>query len=475
MTQSVAVVGAGPAGLTVAYQLAKAGISVEVFEAGIAVGGMARSFPLWGQIVDLGPHRFLSSDPRVNRLWLEVLGRDYDMVSRLTRIYYSQTFFHYPLQPFNALAGLGVIKAALCVASYAWSRINPPADTSSFDGWVVSRFGRRLYEIFFKSYSEKLWGIPCEQLDADFASQRIKKFSLLEAIKSAAKMERRGKHKTLADEFAYPREGAGMLYERMREKIAAMGGRIHLNAPVEAVFPGTLGTEDPKISFAGGASKSFDHVVSTMPITQLVARMGAPPDVLEHARSLRFRNTILVYLRIAGESLFPDQWIYIHSRGLRTGRVTNFRNWSPGICKGEPDTILCLEYWCYDDDAVWKAEDRDLIDLATREIVSTSLVQEGRVIAGHVLRVPKCYPVYSRGYKQHLKPVEEYLSSCAGITAIGRYGSFKYNNQDHSILMGLLAAENISGVGQHDLWELNTDYEYQESSRITSTGLQLAT
>lgn len=474
MVQEIAVVGAGPAGLTAAYQLAKAGAQVEVFEGSHAVGGMARSFPLWGQIVDLGPHRFFSSDPRVNRLWLEVLGTDYEMIGRLTRIYYNQTFFHYPLKPLNALAGLGPASAAACVASYAWARIRPPSDTSGFDNWVVSRFGRRLFEIFFKSYSEKLWGIGCDELDSDFAAQRIKKFSLSEAMKSALGLGRSRQHKTLVDEFAYPRLGAGMLYERMAEKVTALGGNIHLGAPVQSVLPSRIGAERPALVLADGTKKSFDHVISTMPLTLLVERMGAPTQILEHARALRFRNTILVYLRITAEALFPDQWIYIHAKELSTGRVTNFSNWSGGIRNAERDTILCLEYWCYDDDAIWQEDDSALVDLATREILQTGLVKAEQVTAGHVLRVPKCYPVYSRGYKEHLKPVEQFLSGITGITAIGRYGAFKYNNQDHSILMGILAAENITGAACHDLWSLNTDYEYQEASRITATGLKLS-
>lgn len=473
MTRTVAVIGAGPAGLTAAYQLAKAGVDVEVFEASGSVGGMARSRPLWGQIVDLGPHRFFSSDPRVNRLWLEVLVGDYNMIGRLTRIYYDHTFFHYPLKPLNALAGLGPVEAAACVASYLSARIRPPADTSGFDGWVTSRFGRRLFEIFFKSYSEKLWGIGCDQLDADFAAQRIKKFSLSEAIRSAFGGGKDGRHKTLVDEFAYPRLGAGMLYERMAERLAALGGKLHLKTPVEAVLPRGEGHERPRLRLADGTERGFDHVISTMPLTLLVQRMGAPADVVAHASALRFRNTILVYLRVAAAALFPDQWIYIHAKELKTGRVTNFSNWSAGIRQGEADTILCLEYWCYDEDPIWQEGDAALIALATRELAATGLAAAGQVTAGHVLRVPRCYPVYERGYKAHLKPVEAYLSGVPGITAIGRYGAFKYNNQDHSILMGLLAAENVTGSGQHELWSLNTDYEYQEASRITATGLQL--
>lgn len=469
--QHIAVIGAGPAGLTAAYELALRGHKVEVFEAGEAVGGMARTFTLWGQRVDLGPHRFFSSDPRVNRLWLEMAGQDYSMVSRLTRIYYKRTFFDYPLKPFNALFGLGLWESLRCMWSYLVARLKPPRDTTHFQGWVTSRFGQRLFGIFFKSYSEKLWGISCDNLDADFATQRIKKLSLLEAVKSALFANRGNTHKTLVDEFAYPRDGAGMVYERMADRFRDLGGVLHFGAPVSGAEPGSVMGNRPRLVLANNEVRSFDHVISTMPLTLLVARMGAPESVQRHAAALAFRNTILVYLEVNGESPFPDQWIYVHSEELQTGRVTNFSNWLSTIKQGQPNTILCLEYWCNDPDPIWREDDARLVELAQQEIEATGLVPPGQVSRGKVVRVPRCYPVYARGYKDHLRPVVDYLRDQHGITAIGRYGSFKYNNQDHSILMGLLAAENLDEGAGHDLWALNTDYEYQESSKITATGL----
>lgn len=471
MTKKIAVIGAGPAGITAAHELAKKGLSVEVFEAGERVGGMAKTIELWDQYVDLGPHRFFSSDPRVNKVWLDMAGADYSMVNRLTRIYYRKVFFDYPLKPFNALRGLGIWESIRCVASYVSARLSPPQDTSTFEGWVTSRFGKRLFGIFFKSYSEKLWGISCKELDADFAAQRIKKLSLFEAVKAAVLGNVGNKHKTLVDEFAYPNLGAGVVYERMAEKVAELGGTVRLRTPVASILPAPTPDGKPTVTLEDGSVLTFDHVVSTMPITLLVDRMGAPEDVQAHAKALTFRNTILVYLRVDGDSPFPDQWIYVHSAGLKTGRITNFRNWVPSINNGQPDTILCLEYWCYDPDDIWRADEAALVALATDEIYSTGLIPAGSVVDGKVVRVPKCYPVYASGYKAHLKPVEDFLTAQHGISVIGRYGAFKYNNQDHSILMGLLAAENIADGATHDLWELNTDYEYQESSKITATGL----
>ena len=468
--KKIAVVGAGPAGLSAAYLLAKSNIKVDVYEAGSTVGGMAKTISLWNQRVDLGPHRFFSSDPRVNKLWLEMVGSDYSMVNRLTRIYYKKTFFDYPIRPFNALKGLGAFESFRCITSYILAKIFPIKEIKTFESWVINRFGARLFGIFFKSYSEKLWGISCKELDSDFAAQRIKKLSLLEAIKSAFIGKERTKHKTLIDEFAYPHLGAGFIYERMAAEIRKNGGKIIFNTFVSSVIS-SQEEANPRVILEDGRTLEYDHIISTMPITLLVQKMNAPPNIIRHSQALTFRNTLLVYLQIEGENLFPDQWIYIHSSELKTGRITNFSNWVPTINMGMKDTILCLEYWCYDDEQIWEKNENQLISLAKEEIYKTNLIPFKSVKNGHVVRVPKCYPVYKSGYRSHLKPIETFLSEQKNISVIGRYGSFKYNNQDHSILMGILAAENLTRGTNHNLWELNTDYEYQESSKITATGL----
>lgn len=467
----VGVIGAGPAGMTAAYEVAKAGASVEVFESGSSVGGMSRSLDLWGQRVDLGPHRFFSSDTRVNRIWLEVVAPHYDMVDRLTRILYKGKFFFYPLRPFNALVNLGLFEACRCLLSYSRELVSPtPSGPSpSFEEWVVRRFGRRLFTIFFKTYSEKLWGIRCAELDADFAAQRIRKFSLLEAIKSACGAGGGG-HKTLVDQFAYPHGGTGSVYERMAEQCRSHGGTVHCDAPVRRVI-----VRDGKavaIELADGSVSDFDHIVSSMPITDLVERMdNVPPDVKDAARKLKFRNTIIVFLRVDGADLFRDNWVYVHSADLETGRITNFRNWTPHVYGKSPDTILALEYWCYECDELWQRQDADLVGQATREIQRSGLLGRHQVREGHVVRIAKSYPVYSRGYKEPLSVVAEFLKTVENLSVIGRYGAFKYNNQDHSMLMGHLAAQNICAGGRHDLWCINTDDEYQEASVITKLGL----
>ncbi|MEO1434336.1 MAG: FAD-dependent oxidoreductase [Bacteroidota bacterium] len=469
----VAVIGAGPAGITAAYELAKHGISVDLYEASDQVGGMARSIELWDQIVDIGPHRFFSNDNRVNQVWLEVAGKDYEMVDRLTRIYYKKRFFYYPLKVFNALKNLGPWRALLCMLSYFKERLSPTKQDGTFESWVTNRFGRRLFEIFFKTYSEKLWGISTKELDSDFAAQRIKKLSLFGAIINALMAGRGNKHKTLVDQFAYPIKGTGMIYDRMAESIEQNGGRVLLKTPVEKVH-----TENGKakgVSLKDGSFEAYDQVISSMPLTLLVNRMEETPQPVKDAvNSLKFRDTVLVYLKVEGQDLFPDNWLYVHSPELRMGRVTNFRNWVPQLYGDESSTILCLEYWCYrEEDEFWKWDDQKLIELAKDEIRQTGLIGQTDISDGFVFRIPRCYPVYSTGYKDRLKPVEDYLKTIEDLQVIGRYGAFKYNNQDHSILMGLLAAQALIKNEKQDLWSINTDYEsYQEASVITKTGLQ---
>lgn len=471
----IAVIGAGPAGMTAAYmisrQIGKKVTQLDVYEKSDRVGGLSRSIELWDQRVDLGPHRFFSRDPQINALWLEVVRDRYDIVNRQTRIYYKRRFFDYPIRAFNALRNLGIFEAARCLLSYLWERLSPTRDTSTFEGWVTSRFGKRLYTIFFKTYSEKLWGISCRELDSDFASQRIKKLSLLEALKNAFSAGRSNKHATLVEQFAYPVGGTGSVYEAMQAEITARGGEVKVLAGVQGVI--TSGGRVRSLRLEDGRVVDYDHVISTMPISLLVERLPeVPPAVLEQARKLTFRNTILVYLRVDRTSLFPDQWLYIHEPSVQVGRVTNFRNWLPSVYGKSGSTILCLEYWCYFEDPLWQVGDEELIRVAASEIATTGLVDREDVKEGHVVRLPRCYPVYFRGYREVMKPVEEYLNTLKDLHVIGRYGAYKYNNQDHSILMGMRAAENILTRAGHDLWAINTDYEvYQESSVITRTGL----
>lgn len=476
---NVIVIGAGPAGLTAAYQLSKflnkKVQSIQLFEASHRVGGMSTSLKLWNQIVDLGPHRFFCNDKKVNDFWLEIVGNEYGMVQRLTRIYYNGKFFYYPLKAFNALFNLGFLEAVQCVLSYLPNKLGlSKNDETTFEGWVTQKFGKRLFHIFFKTYTEKLWGIPCSQLDADFAAQRIKKLSLSEAILNAFKIIDNKKHKTLIDEFAYPYYGTGSVYEKMKMFYERNGGKLFLNSPVKKVL-----VENQKvkgIELKNGEKYFADIVISSMPLSIMVEQLDEfPLELRANVHQLRYRNTILVYLNVPSENIFPDQWIYVHDHRIQTGRITNFRNWLPTLYGNEKSSILALEYWCYDEDAIWKQNENELIELAIHELYLTGLVSKDiKITEGKVIKLKNSYPVYFRNYKQILKPIQEYLKTIPNLYAIGRYGAYKYNNQDHSILMGLLAAENILENANHDLWSVNSDYDnYQEKAIITKTGLKI--
>ena len=470
----VVIIGAGPAGMTAASEISKAGIPVLVCEASPHIGGLARTFDLWGRKVDLGPHRFFSSDRKVNQAWLEAVGSEYSMVDRLTRILYDGKLFHYPLRPLDAFSKLGIAETASCLLSYARGGPSKPEEDETFEDWVVRAFGRRLFEIFFKTYSEKLWGIPCSDLDADFARQRIKKFTLREAVTSAFLSDRRTKHQTLVDRFAYPSHGTGYVYEQMANRVRERGGAVLLGSPVRRVV--LDGRQVTGVELADSTFVPSSRVISTMPLTLLLRGLEeTPPSVLEAAGSLKFRNTILVYLLLDSDDVFPDNWIYVHSEGLKTGRITNYRNWSPQLYEGTRGTILSMEYWANDEDALWNAPDSELIATASNEIARSGLAGGIPMLEGHVERIRRCYPVYRNGYREAVENIREYLQTIDGLQAIGRYGSFKYNNQDHSILMGLLAAEQVVEGAAHDLWSVNTDYSvYQEKALITDSGLEPA-
>ncbi len=458
----IGIIGAGPAGLTCATKLVEAGHEVDVYEADNQVGGMTKSFELWGQQVDLGPHRFFSMDERINSFWLEQVGDEYINVDRLTRIYYNKKFFLYPVRAMNALKNLGLWEAILCVFSYAKTFFCKKGDEKTFEEWVSNQFGYKLYSIFFKSYSERLWGISCKELDADFARQRIKGLNLLEVIKGALFHSGADKHKTLVDRFAYPKYGAGIPYDNIAEKINSSGSNVFLNSPIKGIK--TEGKKATGIILSDGSVKEYDYVVSTAPFTEMVCSIPElGNDIHKLAMSLKYRNTTLVYLEIDNQKIFEDNWIYVHDKSVNMGRITNFQNWSPFMVNGHKEAILVLEYWSYDNDELWGKSDDEMIDLAKKEIVTTGLVKEDEVKRGFVVKMHRSYPVYDTGYQAKMDVLQKAVDSIDNVCFIGRNGSFKYNNQDHSILMGILAAENIiEGKKVNNLWNVNTDYDYQE-------------
>ncbi len=430
---------------------------------------MARSIDLWGFRVDLGPHRFFSKDPEVNALWLEMAGADHHLVDRLTRIYYRDDFYEYPIRGFASLRRLGLVEAGRCLASYGRARLHRGDDSASFETWVVHQFGRRLFEIFFKSYSEKLWGMPCTELDVDFARQRIKRLSLREVIVDMfRRRDTSSVHRSLIDRFPYPNGGTGMIYERMAAGVEARNGRVFLNTQIRHIeFEGNRAIG---LRLADGTLRRYDAVISTMPLTLLAKQLPSLTAGEQRAiDSLTFRSTILVYLHIDAADLFADNWIYVHAPELAVGRITNFNNWGPGLNAGARTTAIAMEYWCNEDE-VGLLADADLIARATRELAATSFARGATVIGGHVVRIPRCYPVYRRGYKRELDTIIGAFRRVEGLHVIGRYGAFKYNNQDHSMLMGLRAAQNVLGRNPpHDLWSINADDgEYHEENLVSA-------
>lgn len=461
------ILGAGPAGLAAAYTLTQRGYPVVAIEREDRVGGLAKSFEYRDFILDCGPHRFYTKIDPVIQLWDDVLGDDQVAVDRLTRIYYQGKYFSYPLKTMDTLSTLGIWESLRIILSYSWAKLRPIRDPQNFADWVTSKFGRRLFEIFFQSYTEKLWGIPCTEISADWASQRIKSLSLFQAMRDAI-LGKNGKVHSLVDRFQYPRLGSGQLYDKIADNLRDRGQPILVNTEVvrlhrdrDRVTHLTL-----KDRHTGAESTvPCRSVISSIPITVLLQRVlhPSPPEpIVNFARSLKFRNTILVYLVVDRNPLFPDQWLYINDPRVKVGRVTNFANWSPHMLPNSHQTPLCCEYWCDFGDRLWNASDEQLRDRAERELRTIQLLADESVSSGFVLKLPRVYPVYSGNYKVALSKIQSYLQQFENLQLIGRYGSFKYNNQDHSLLMGILAAENVISPGSYDLWSVNSDSEYLE-------------
>ncbi len=462
------VFGAGPAGLAAAWSLARRGEGVDVLEASGTVGGLSRTWSHEGYIFDLGGHRFFTRFDEVQRLWEEVLGEELLVRPRSSRILYEGTFFDYPLRAGDALRGLGLIESTRCMLSYARARTRPRGGEKSFEEWVSNRFGRRLFNIFFRTYTERVWGIPTDQIGAEWAAQRVKNLELGTAVLRALGLSARDSSVTsLIESFHYPRLGPGMMYERMAEQAVAGGAALHLRHAVERiehqdgrVVRAWTRTPDGPRAFEG------DAFLSSMPLTRLVQVMDPPPppEVLASAAALRFRNLVVVCLICDRPDLFPDTWIYVHDPKLQACRVQNYGNWSPHLVPDPNTSSLGVEYFCNHDDETWRASDEVLIARATDEVRRAGLLGGARVTGGSVLRAPRAYPVYERGYAEHLDRLVGWLRGLANLQAVGRYGMFKYNNADHSILTALLAVENLFG-GTHDIWAVNTDSDYQEVRR----------
>jgi protoporphyrinogen oxidase len=461
--------GAGPAGLTAAYELSKQRIPSVTLELDDVVGGLSRTVNYRGFLFDLGGHRFFTKVSAVEKIWNEVLGGEMILRPRLSRIFYQGKYFHYPLEPWDVVKNLGLVELFRCALSYLKARLNPTLPEDDFATWVSNRFGERLFRTFFESYTEKVWGIPCKEIKAEWASQRIRGLSFSSAVRNAlfpARDEPTGKSelRTLTKEFRYPRKGPGMMWERMAEIVRSRGNEVRLQSPVDKVFwePGAVtGVR------AGGEIVEGSHYLSTLPVRHLVRALDPPPpaEVRDAAESLSYRDFLTVALMVKGRDLFPDNWVYVHDPAVKVGRIQNFTNWSPEMSPDPEISCLGLEYFCSEGDALWSLSDEELLRLGQQELAHTGLAKDLPVIDGAVVRVYKAYPVYDDKYKAALDVIRDFLDTLPNLQLVGRNGQHRYNNQDHSMLAAMLAVRNIQGA-RFDLWNLNTDQDYQEEGFV---------
>lgn len=484
LMKTVVIVGAGPGGLTAAYLLTKQkNVSVTVLEADPEyVGGISKTASYKGYRFDIGGHRFFSKSAEVEALWTEILGPDLLNRPRKSRIYYRRNFYSYPLKPIEALFKLGIVESVLCVLSYFHARLFPKKDAKSFEDWVTNQFGKRLFRIFFKTYTEKVWGMSCQEISADWAAQRIKGLSLVSAVLSAFKPKPRNKGqeiKTLIDSFRYPRLGPGMMWERCASLVQEQGGKLLMGTRMTRL-KWLADTKQWAIAFEGAHAGEMkaDDVILTSPLGSL-AHFIHDPDKREKSvetplrsscNSLRYRDFVTVALIVKKREEFDDNWIYIHDPGVRVGRIQNFRSWSPEMVPNPDHSCYGLEYFCQEGDRFWTAPDDELIELASRELIELGLAQEGDILDGCILRQEKAYPVYDHTYREHVEEIRSYVDrNYRGLHFVGRNGMHKYNNQDHSMMTAMLAAHNIaSGEALFDVWKVNEDAEYHESGHAGS-------
>lgn len=480
MTQdnSVAIIGAGPAGLTAGYLLSRENVPVTILEADPEyVGGIARTAKYKGYHFDIGGHRFFSKSKEVEDLWTELLPNDMLDRPRSSRIFYNGHFFNYPLKAGEALKKLGIFESTRCVLSYMKARLFPVKNPRSFQDWVSNQFGKRLFNIFFKTYTEKVWGMSCKEISADWAAQRIKGLSLKTAIFNAILPKKKPKDKkavikTLIDTFRYPRKGPGMLWDACADKFKAQGGELEMGMKVvglkwdESAGLWSVAYEDQHKERHEIEAR---HVISSAPMRQLVN--GIQPrmsdQAINAANSLRYRDFLTVVVMLKDKQVFDDNWIYIHDPSVKVGRIQNFKSWSPEMVPDPSMTCYGLEYFCFEGDGLWNSSDADLIERAKQELAKIGLAQPEDVLDGCVVRQPKAYPVYDDDYARHVNTIREELEArFPTLHLVGRNGMHKYNNQDHAMMTAMLCAKNIvAGEKVFDLWEVNQDAEYHEAGK----------
>lgn len=478
----VFIIGAGPAGLTASYLLTKSGVATTVIESDpVYVGGISRTANYKNYLFDIGGHRFFSKSKEVVDLWKEILPSDFIERPRLSRIYYDGKYYSYPLKAFEALTNLGVVESGLCVLSFMYKQAFPNDKPVTFHQWVSNQFGERLFSIFFKTYTEKVWGMSCDEISADWAAQRIKGLDLWSAMSNAlrnsirpnGKKDATSAHdgeviKTLIESFQYPRKGPGMMWDAAAAKTRAQGGTIHMGHTLTSLdYDGADRLWTITATTAEGETKTFtaDHVISSAPIRELMQSMKRNPKSLSAAESLRYRDFLTVALMVNDPDLFPDNWIYIHEPSVKVGRIQNFRSWSPELIPDEKSTCLGLEYFCFEGDGLWTSTDAELIELAKRELAIIGLAQPDDITDGCVVRQKKAYPVYDDAYKFHVDTIREDIDAhYPNLHLVGRNGMHKYNNQDHAMMTSMLTVKNIlAGRQEFDIWNVNEDAEYHEA------------
>lgn len=479
------IIGAGPAGLTAAYELSKRAAPVVVLERDAQyVGGISRTVNYKGFRFDIGGHRFFSKSREIEDLWTEICGPDMLQRPRSSRIYYRGEFYSYPLKPLEALSKLGLFESFRCMWSFSKSRLRPVNDPKTFEDWVVNQFGMRLFEIFFKTYTEKVWGMSCQEISADWAAQRIKGLSLGSALKHALLPQRRPKNrtqvvKTLIDTFRYPRLGPGMMWEACARKVRERGGEVLLGRRVVGCrFDSRRNAWFVTTRDANGSFEEFwgEHLISSMPIRELVTgiKPSLPAEVVRAAQSLRYRDFLTVGLIVRDQGRFSDNWIYIHDPAVNVGRVQNYKSWSPEMVPDPAYSSYGLEYFCFDGDGLWNMSDGDLIVLAKKEIQQLGLADDSDIVDGCIIRQCKAYPVYDHNYQQNVATIRTALErNFPTLHLVGRNGMHKYNNQDHAMMTAMLSAKNIlSGTRNYDVWAVNQDAEYHEAGSVGETAVE---
>ena len=466
--KQVVIIGGGPAGLTAAYELTKFNLCPIVLEKREMVGGLARTETYKGFHFDMGGHRFFTKAEEVKKMWQEVLRHDLLRRRRLSRIYYKGKFLYYPLRPFNVLIRLGLLESAMIALSYIKWQLFPYRREDTFEQWVTNRFGKRLFLTFFKTYTEKVWGISCSKLKAEWAAQRIKDLSLKTALLNMF-LKPKTTIKTLIEEFDYPRFGPGMMWNAVKDHVEGRGGVVKPNS--EVIRINRVGNcLDSVVISCGGQEEVIrgTHFISSMPVTEFIKKLNPPPSpkVLEAAAKLTYRDFLTVVLIVNKPHLFADNWIYVHDPDVKVGRIQNFKNWSPDMVPDPQKSSLGLEYFCMEGDELWNMPDAHLIELGSKELARIGLGNYADIEDGCVVRVPKAYPIYDSDYRDHLAIVREFVENCENFQTIGRNGLHRYNNQDHAMLTGMLAVRNLALGQKNDLWSVNTDQEYHEEVRL---------